>query len=1202
MTDDDRTRNGKGSAGEDASDDATRIRPRAAQGPTRKDDEDDATKLRDPAAVEPDAPADDDDEAPTLFRAPADDAGEPPADDADEPTLFRASPASGTPAASADDDDGADDPTRFRTPAPGGGDDDEEATQFRGLSGDADEDEATRFRSPPDSSDTTEINRNVPGAAAEAEDATRMRVGTVPDDEDPTIAAGDARLGDALVNDDDATVQAGATRFTDDDETVQGGGAPAGARPPPVGDDDATVQGGATASPRPSPRKAPAQAARTGAQAAASLGIGTVLKGRFTLEDKLGAGGMGGVFKAVDLVKQEARDRNPYVAVKVMNESFADHPDAFIALQRESSRTQRLSHPNIASVYDFDRDGDVAYMIMEMLEGDPLDKHLKSHKNGLDPEVARGIIRDISSALAYAHAQGLIHSDFKPGNIFWTKSGIAKVFDFGIARAAATGEDPIVGGGPVDIATLEKDDGSDKTLFDAGKLGALTPAYAALEMFEGRDPAPQDDVYALGIVAYQCLTGKHPFNRQKAPVAEAKNMVPERPDGLTRREWNAIRHALAFRREDRTPDAQAFLDEFFGVTGQAVRAALVTFGAMAAIVGGLYWAGILGPSQQIDTPPEWVQLDTRIEGARSGVATQLAQAETIEAQDQFVAWEGIIRNDIGQWQQIASPRIVIGDFPTAKAALEAREQAYDQAGIALRPLEAANADGSWSLAAGPFVASPEKGTVAAQQAAMEEQLQALGLPYVVERDDEAIESARDAALTVYLEEIERRLPKSAPPEVQLVDPPRDPETGEFLRNGTFTVAPAFLTAIADGYRQIESAEQVLARADNFPTRPDDIAAMTARVQAVRDRWTNRAEEATRVAAARSRGLAATQTVQFNEQLLQNGARDLLQAKREGLTNDDRSELVPLTITVRAARGGGMEQVTSTHWGVFPTFRQDCDDPGRIDSVLPDLADLAPVNQNVAIQYAYDCMREKLTQSTSAVLDVRDRIVAAVDPTKVNAVDLDNLRRLERPDPCGNRGYVGFGRDAFCLDPLASGGTAPAVVVVPGETRDGTYGIGKYEVSIGDYNQFCRATGCERLSGPERLPATGIGPDEARAYLAWLSAQTGRTYRLPTLAEWRRAAAATDGGVDANRNCYSNVRGVVRGEELISVGQGAPNAWGLINHVGNAEEWVTVDGGIAAAGGRHTDPLAQCNVESLRRDVTAAGESTGFRVLREVATN
>ncbi|PWG74486.1 hypothetical protein DF186_17660, partial [Enterococcus hirae] len=87
--------------------------------------------------------------------------------------------------------------------------------------------------------------------------------------------------------------------------------------------------------------------------------------------------------------------------VKVLNENFAAHPDAFIALQRESSRTQRLSHPNIASVYDFARDGDVAYMVMELLKGDPLDKHLKQNKQGLEPDEARSVIKDIASALAY---------------------------------------------------------------------------------------------------------------------------------------------------------------------------------------------------------------------------------------------------------------------------------------------------------------------------------------------------------------------------------------------------------------------------------------------------------------------------------------------------------------------------------------------------------------------------------------------------------------------------------------------------------------------------------------------------------------------------------------------------------------------------------------------------------------------------------
>jgi len=115
-------------------------------------------------------------------------------------------------------------------------------------------------------------------------------------------------------------------------------------------------------------------------QAGKNLDVGDVIKERFKLLDVLGVGGMGKVFKGIDLLKEEARDKNPYVAIKLLNEDFKSHPEAFISLQRESSRQQKLAHPNIATVYDFDRiggPGTPVYITMELMEGKPLNDYIK---------------------------------------------------------------------------------------------------------------------------------------------------------------------------------------------------------------------------------------------------------------------------------------------------------------------------------------------------------------------------------------------------------------------------------------------------------------------------------------------------------------------------------------------------------------------------------------------------------------------------------------------------------------------------------------------------------------------------------------------------------------------------------------------------------------------------------------------------------
>ena len=282
--------------------------------------------------------------------------------------------------------------------------------------------------------------------------------------------------------------------------------------------------------------------------------VGSVVRGRFKLEKVLGVGGMGKVYKALDLLKAEAKDRKPYVAIKLLNDNFREHPESFIALQREASRQQKLSHPNIATVYDFDRVGGVGtavYITMELMEGIEIKEFIKKKvrpKNGLSFKQAYEIIKQIGNGLTYAHEHNLVHSDFKPSNAFLCNDGKVKTLDFGIARAV---ENPITG----DLT---------KTLFDPGKLGALTPAYASHEQLEGKTPDIRDDIYALGCVAYELLTGEHPFKKVPANVAREKRLVPPYIESLNKIQNTALRNAIAFFRDDRSPSVAHFIKEFEG--------------------------------------------------------------------------------------------------------------------------------------------------------------------------------------------------------------------------------------------------------------------------------------------------------------------------------------------------------------------------------------------------------------------------------------------------------------------------------------------------------------------------------------------------------------------------------------------------------------------------------------------------------------
>ncbi|WP_026355222.1 serine/threonine protein kinase [Massilia niastensis] len=322
-------------------------------------------------------------------------------------------------------------------------------------------------------------------------------------------------------------------------------------------------------------------------------GVGDTLNGRFVLEECIGFGGMGTVYKALDLRKLEASDRKPYIAIKVLNVQFRGHPKSLIALQREARKAQALAHPNIVSVYDFDRDGPMVYLTMEYLQGKALSQVLRGPGfTGLPyPEVLR-IVTGMGNALAYAHGRGFVHCDFKPGNVILTDSGNVKVIDFGIARVFQKTEEDV-----------------DVTVFDPGSLGALTPAYASPEMLEQREPDPRDDIYALACMTYELLTGRHPFNRMSALQARGAGMKPQRPARLGHAQWQALRCGLALEREARTPTVARFLEDF-GTSGLGSRyrlaasaAGILALGALA--VGGWYYSYLEGQRRAQDgaAPP-----------------------------------------------------------------------------------------------------------------------------------------------------------------------------------------------------------------------------------------------------------------------------------------------------------------------------------------------------------------------------------------------------------------------------------------------------------------------------------------------------------------------------------------------------------------------------------------------------------------------
>ena len=236
----------------------------------------------------------------------------------------------------------------------------------------------------------------------------------------------------------------------------------------------------------------------------------SVLGGRYRLDTKLGAGGMGEVWRAHDPVLDRA------VAIKIIRSHLADDPTVRERLRIEAQLAGSLHHPGIVDVFDYgeheDGDKTIPFFVMPLIDGAPLSDLLSSRKS-LTVGETMAIIADVAEALQVAHAAGIVHRDLKPGNILLTGSGRVMLVDFGIARAS---------------------DGSPLT-----QTGTLlgTADYLSPEQAAGRAATGSSDLYALGVVAYTCLTGLPPFHRDAdvaTALAHIQDPIPALPDHVAR--------------------------------------------------------------------------------------------------------------------------------------------------------------------------------------------------------------------------------------------------------------------------------------------------------------------------------------------------------------------------------------------------------------------------------------------------------------------------------------------------------------------------------------------------------------------------------------------------------------------------------------------------------------------------------------------
>ena len=224
-----------------------------------------------------------------------------------------------------------------------------------------------------------------------------------------------------------------------------------------------------------------------------------VLAGRYRLEDRVATGAVGQVWRATDLVLSRP------VAVKLLRPEYAQHPEVLARFRAEARHAAAVTHPGIAQVYDYGEDGaaDSPYLVMELVDGPSLAGLLTG--GPLDPGDTMDVLGQAAAGLAAAHAAGLVHRDIKPGNLLVGRDGQVKITDFGIAYAA--GSAPLT------------------------RTGTLvgTPTYLPPERAAGGPATPASDLYSLGIVGYQCLTGSTPFSGPPLEVAAAHRHLPLPP-------------------------------------------------------------------------------------------------------------------------------------------------------------------------------------------------------------------------------------------------------------------------------------------------------------------------------------------------------------------------------------------------------------------------------------------------------------------------------------------------------------------------------------------------------------------------------------------------------------------------------------------------------------------------------------------------
>jgi serine/threonine protein kinase len=259
-----------------------------------------------------------------------------------------------------------------------------------------------------------------------------------------------------------------------------------------------------------------------------------IINNRYQIHSTIASGGMAVIYLAQDLLLERK------VALKILRKDFSDDQQFQNSFRAEAKASAKLSHPNIVTTYDFGYDADRLYIVMELVEGTDL-KTILTERKILDFSEAMDFLLQASNGLGYAHQSGIVHCDVKPQNMLVSETGVLKITDFGIARA---------------MDSISRDERYDVVWG--------SPYYLSTEQAKGLPPSPATDIYSLGVIAYEMMTGKLPFEAQDSIELARMHRLdapipPQQLNSAISDDLNElIMKSLSKEPEDRYPDGDSF--------------------------------------------------------------------------------------------------------------------------------------------------------------------------------------------------------------------------------------------------------------------------------------------------------------------------------------------------------------------------------------------------------------------------------------------------------------------------------------------------------------------------------------------------------------------------------------------------------------------------------------------------------------------